>query len=486
MRTWHRPAAWAAGLLLPLMAASCGRSEKFVAPPPTASAATRAESLPPVLPSQLDIPVTYDLRPALDWLEAEVPLNIGDINQRIAIPDNDRVHIAYTITREPFRVSIRGSTAQVSSIIHYEGQAWYDPPLLPEVSASCGSGGKRPRARLVLRATIRVNDRWMLAPTATASAQPLTAGERDECKVTALKIDVTEKVLSAAEQALQGEVDEVERVARAFPLRANVEDVWSVLRQPIRLTDSLWLLVRPVSVRLRRPNVVGDTLLYLAGLTARPQIVGGPRPDSTAEPLLPLDQGPSLPSALVIQSEGTLPYDVAEAILSKVVLGKKIKLGQRTLVIEHLKPIGLGDGRLAVGLTVSGAAEGTLYGVGHPHIDGAGQLTMPDLALDAGTVSALGGAVHWLIETDAVQQYLRTAVTIDLAPTIEKGRALAEENLNRELAPGVLLHTTLKSAEPVGVWAGTQALVARVLVTGQGSITVHLKPPPRTGKAPRP
>lgn len=102
------------------------------------------------------------------------------------------------------------------------------------------------------------------------------------------------------------------------------------------------------------------------------------------------------------------------------------------------------------------------------------------------TASALGGAVHWLIETDAVQQYLRTAVTIDLAPTIEKGRALAEENLNRELAPGVLLHTTLKSAEPVGVWAGTQALVARVLVTGQGSITVHLKPPPRTGKAPRP
>jgi hypothetical protein len=390
--------------------------------------------------------------------------------------------VAYSISREPFRVSIRGSTATISSIIHYEGQGWYNPPLLPEVSASCGSGERRPRARLVLRATINVNDRWMLSPTATATAEPLTTTERDQCKVTMLSIDVTEKVLAAAEEALQGKLDDVEHEARVFPLRENVEEIWSVLRQPIRLSDSLWLLVGPVSVRLRRPNLVGDTLLYLAGLTARPRIVGGPRPDSTSEPLLPIDRSPAPPSALVIQSEGTLPYDVAEAILSRVVQGKKIKVGRRTLVIQHLRPIALGDGRLALGLTVSGAAEGTLYGVGHPQIDAMGRLTIPDLALDAGTVSSIGGALHWLIETNAIQQYLRTAVAINLAPTIEQGRALAEKNLNRELAPGVFLHATLMHAAPVGVWAGPQALVARVLVTGLGSITVELKPPAHSGK----
>jgi hypothetical protein len=482
MRAICGPLSLAASLLLSLGLTACGRTEKLDAPPPTALTGTVAESLPPVPLSRLDIPVTYDLRPALDWLEAEVPIDIGDINQRIAVPDNDRVHIAYAISREPFRVSIRGSTATISSIIHYEGQGWYNPPLLPEVSASCGSGERRPRARLVLRATIEVNDRWMLSPRATATAEPLTATERDQCKVTVLSIDVTEKVLNAAEAALQGEVDDVEHEARVFPLRASVAEIWSVLRQPIRLTDSLWLLVGPVSVRLRRPNLVGDTLVYLAGLTANPRIVGGPRPDSTSEPLLPLDRSPAPLSALVIQSEGTLPYDAAEAILSKVVAGKELRIGRRTLVIRHLRPIALGDGRLAVALTIGGAAEGTVYGVGHPQIDSTGLLTIPDLSLDAGTVSSAGGALHWLIETDAIQQYLRTAVTINLAPTIEKGRVLAEKNLNRELASGVFLHATLERAVPVGVWAGPQALVARVVVTGQGSITVDLPPPVHGGK----
>ena len=276
----------------------------------------------------------------------------------------------------------------------------------------------------------------MLSPTATATANRLTTTERDQCTVTMLKIDVTDKVLAGAEAALQGELDDIEHEARVFPLRASVEEIWSVLRQPIRLTDSLWLLVGPVSVRLQRPNLVGDTLVYLTGLTANPRIVGGPRPDSTVEPLLPPDRSPSLSPALVIQSEGTLPYDVAEAILSKIVDGRKLRFGLRTLTIRHLKPIGLGDGRLAVGLTVSGAAEGTLYGVGHPQIDSTGRLTIPDLALDAGTVSSIGGALHWMIETNAIQEYLRTAVTINLAPAIEKGRALAEKNLNRELGPG--------------------------------------------------
>ena len=477
MRATDRLLPLATALIASMIVSACGRGEKFDAPPPTALTGRAAESLPPVPPSRLDIPVSYDLRPALDWLEAEVPRDIGDINQRLAVPGNDRVHVAYAIRREPFRVSISGSTATVSSIVHYEGQGWYNPPLLPEVSASCGSGNLRPRARLVLRATITVNDRWMLSPTATATANRLTTTERDQCTVTMLKIDVTDKVLAGAEAALQGELDDIEHEARVFPLRASVEEIWSVLRQPIRLTDSLWLLVGPVSVRLQRPNLVGDTLVYLTGLTANPRIVGGPRPDSTVEPLLPPDRSPSLSPALVIQSEGTLPYDVAESILSKIVDGRKLRFGLRTLTIRHLKPIGLGDGRLAVGLTVSGAAEGTLYGVGHPQIDSTGRLTIPDLALDAGTVSSIGGALHWMIETNAIQEYLRTAVTINLAPAIEKGRALAEKNLNRELGSGVFLHAILARAVPVGVWAGPQALVARVVVTGQGSITVDLKPP---------
>ena len=168
---------------------------------------------------------------------------------------------------------------------------------------------------------------------------------------------------------------------------------------------------------------------------------------------------------------------MAENILSKALKKTKIKVGRHTIKIEHLKPSPLGDGRVVVALTVSGAANGTLYAVGHPQIDSLGILTMPDLVIDAGTTDALTGALAWLASSDAITQMLRDAIRVNLAPTIEKARVLAEKNMNRELAPGLVLRTTLTSAAPVGVWAAPDALVAQVIVKGHGAIDVKLYPP---------
>ena len=138
---------------------------------------------------------------------------------------------------------------------------------------------------------------------------------------------------------------------------------------------------------------------------------------------------------------------------------------------------------LVVALTVSGAANGTLYAVGHPQIDSMAVLTMPDLTIDAGSTDALTGALAWLASGDRLTQFLRDAIKVNLAPTLEKARVLAEKNLNRELAPGLVLKTTLTSAQPAGVWAAPDALVARVIVKGRGAIAINLYPP---GAAPKP
>ena len=45
-----------------------------------------------------------------------------------------------------------------------------------------------------------------------------------------------------------------------------------------------------------------------------------------------------------------------------------------------------------------------------------------------------------------------------------------------QLAPGLALQTTLTSAKPIGVWAAPDALVARVIVKGQGVLLINLHP----------
>ena len=478
--TKSRWTAFATAVALLLSTASCG-GDRIDAPPPAVVAGVVVESLPPVPPSRLELPVTYDLAPALAWLETEVPRNIGSMEKQIRV--NDRTKIAFAITREPFQVSFAPRTVTISSVLHYEGRGWYNPPVLPEMSGSCGTGDVRPRARLTLRVTGQIDSTWTLRTKSTVEAVPLTDTERDQCEVTAAHIDVTTKVLGAAAGALQKELTKVDRKLRKYPLRAEVEGVWATMQSPLRLTDSLWLLINPVSLRFLPFTTLRDTLHWQAGLEANPRIVGGAKPVASTNPLLPPDRSDPPPPELLILSEGRLPYDVAEEILSKATSKTKIRVGRRTIAIRHLKPMPLGDGRVSVALTVSGAANGVLYAVGHPQIDSLGILTMPDLELDAGTTDALTGALAWLASSDRITQVLRDAIRVNLAPTIEKARVLAEKNLNRELAPGLVLTTTLTSAQPIGVWAAPDALVARVIVKGQGAIAINLYPP---GAAPKP
>ena len=478
--TKSRWTAFATAVALLLSMASCG-GDRIDAPPPAVVTGVVMESLPPVPPSRLELPVTYDLAPALAWLETEVPRNIGSMDKQIRV--NDRTKIAFAITREPFQVSFAPRTITISSVLHYEGRGWYNPPVLPEMSGSCGTGDVRPRARLTLRVTGQIDSTWTLRTKSTVEAVPLTDTERDQCEVTAAHIDVTTKVLGAAAGALQKELTKVDRKLRKYPLRAEVEGVWATMQSPLRLTDSLWLLINPVSLRFLPFTTLRDTLHWQAGLEANPRIVGGAKPAASTNPLLPPDRSDPPPPELLILSEGRLPYDVAEEILSKATSKTKIRVGRRTIAIRHLKPMPLGDGRVSVALTVSGAANGVLYAVGHPQIDSLGILTMPDLELDAGTTDALTGALAWLASSDRITQALRDAIRVNLAPTIEKARVLAEKNLNRELAPGLVLTTTLTSAQPAGVWAAPDALVARVIVKGQGAIAINLYPP---GAAPKP
>ena len=105
---WIRAAPHHAALLA--FAAVACRGRTFEAPAPTVVSMTAVELLPPVPPSRLELPVRYDLAPALAWLESEVPRNIGNLEERIALAGNDRVHIAYAITREPFRLTLVGQT----------------------------------------------------------------------------------------------------------------------------------------------------------------------------------------------------------------------------------------------------------------------------------------------------------------------------------------------------------------------------------------
>ena len=454
----------------------CGREHEKVAPPVPRATGPWVDTLPPVPLSYIDVPVRYDLARALRWLEAEIPTEFGDIDERRPVRDKKRLHYAYAAKRSRFRLSVTGRRAVLQADVKYEAKAWYDLPVLPPISASCGTDGDRPRARLTIQSDVELTDAWTLRPHTIASAEPITGTERDKCKVSVLSLDVTKKIMDAAQEALQEKASELDARIAAFDLPNESRRLWKILQSPQKLTDSLWLVIDPSAVRIGLLSMHGDTLVTSLGLSAHPRVVGGPRPPAATRPLPQPQDSTSRPPVLHLLTEGRLPYDVASTILSRELRGDTIHVAKQTFIVDSLHVLGVGDGRAAVGLAVSGAVNGVLYVVGHPAYDTAtAELYMPDLTYDVATRNLLTGALSWLAN-GTVEEYLRTKVRIKLGEVIADGRRLLQESLNRDLADGVHLRASVTSGRGLTVRAAPEALLLRVIASGQGRLVLDLRP----------
>jgi hypothetical protein len=454
--------------------AACG-SEK-VAPPMPVATGVWVDTLPPVPTSYVDVPVRYDLGPALKWLDSEVPASFGDLEDRQEVPGKKRLHYAYAASRGPFRLHVEGRTATLAADVRYRVKAWYNPPVLPEISAKCGDWQTSPRARLTVNTSVQLTSGWALRPRTRAVVAPLADPRRDRCKVTFLHVDITDKVTDAAQAALQRRLASLDARIAAFDLPDESRRLWTVLGSPLKLTDSLWLVINPATIRLGLLQMRGDTLVTTVGLSANPRVIGGPRPDVTPTPLPPPQDSTSRPPVLHLLTEGRLPYDVASSILTRELRGTVIRVARQRLVLDSLHLAGVGDGRVAVGLAVHGSVKGVLYAVGRPAYDTAtAELYMPDLVYDVGTRDLLTGTLAWLAGGQ-IEDFLRTSVRIKLGPVLADGQELLEKNLNRDLADGVHLSMDVRSGRVLSVRAAPAALLVRAVASGQGELVLDLRP----------
>ncbi len=464
-----------------LLLASCGPDK--VAPPPPRATSGWTDTLPPVPQSYIEGPLRYHLAPALAWLDSTIPPRMGNLEERRKSPDNDRLSYAFQLQRDPIVLSVRRRSATLQTDVAYRARAWYNPPVLPEVGASCGVEGEAPRARVAVAMDVRLAPDWTLHPRAKTLVDPLSETDRDKCVITPLEINVTGDLMKAAREALQQKAEDTAARLAAVDVPREARRIWGVLHQPIRITDSLWLTLNPETVRIGGLELTGDTLLITIGLSGHLRVVGGARPAPRVRPLPPPKDATTGTPTLHLLSEGRLPYGVASTILTRKLRGDRVKVAAKTLTVDSVDLAGVGDGRVAVGLAIGGPVAGLLWAVGHPEYDTAtSKLFMPDLQWDAGTKSALTGGLAWLAG-EAVERFLRANVRIDLGPTIENGRKLLEKSLNQELAEGVRLRAEIRTGQVHDIRAAPEALLVRADASGRAGIVLTPRLDKILGKA---
>ncbi|HEV8150285.1 MAG TPA: DUF4403 family protein, partial [Gemmatimonadales bacterium] len=453
--------------------AACGEHGGTVdAPAPDIEFGPELDSLPALPPGTIIAPISLDRAAALAAFERTVPTRLGDIDQRQQIPGSKRTSYAFELAREPFAIGFAGDTVILVAVVHYKGRAWYDPPIGPELHEECGTGDEVPRARLVLRALPRLSKDWKIrVRTRLMEIDAATPTERDQCEVSFLHLDLTKKVLGIARQAIEKILPDVERKIARVDVQTPLAKLWSDLQNPIRLQDSLWLLLVPSAVHLGSVHGESDAIIAEIGITASPRIVTGSRPILVSVPLPPLGAVRTDPGFAIL-IEGAFSYSVMSSQLTKRLAGRSVKAGGGTLKVKHLTVLGVGAGRLALGLDFEGSARGRVWFLGTPSYDPvSGLVSVPDLDFDTRSAGMLVQGLAWL-KANAIREFLRSQAKVPAGALLGHVQTVATKQMNRELAPGVQLNATIEQAEPAGILVRSNGLIIRARATGTGRLTL--------------
>jgi len=461
-----------------LLASWACTSSTVDAPAPKPVADTAPDSLPALPPSLVDAPITYDLTPALATLESSVPTKIGDINARKRSATNRRVNTAFAAERQPFQVRLQGSTVTVSTVLEYQGKGWYSAPLAGDIFGSCGMGVARPRVAIEMMTTLRITPDWRLrSKSEIKQVAPFSQEQRDQCKVTVFKIDVTDRVVTTARSELEKRLALLDQRVSAIDVRSRFERWWLLLQRPIRLSDSVWLLLEPRGVHLGPITGSGRLVSIDVGLSGEPRVVTGPRPPDGTDslPRLQRERGKH-EQALHVLLEGEMSYDLANGVLTKNVVGKRIRRGARWITIREARLSGIGGGRVALAVRFDGAASGIVYLVGTPRYDPeTRQLFVPDLAYDVSSADLLVQGLEWMRRSD-VQDLLRTRARFPVADLVEQARQRLERGMNRSLGQNAKLVTQIATGDVLAVRATSGGILVRASANGSARLEVNRIP----------
>ena len=458
------------GLLALMVLAGCDRTPEVRAPAPETEPHVDVPSLPP---AYLSAPVVYDLGAILEALESSFPRTFGDLDERMDHPENDRVEVSFLVERSPFQAEIQGDTARITAILTYRGRAWYDPPVLPSVSASCGiDDGEPPRATVTLVSPLSLDGEWVLRSRARVeSVEAVSEAERDRCRITPLNIDVTGTALGAVRSTLERRTDEIDERVAGVDVRSRLQEVWHTLETPIELTDEVWLLVNPRGVMRGRTAGNGTVLTIEVSMEAFPAIILGDRPDEVHTDLPTLESG-EVDDGAVIHLEGRAEYPATGRLLTRELQERELEMSGRLIRIREVALRGVGAGRVALEVEFTGTARGRIFLVGTPEVDHQrGEIHVPDLDFDIETRNVLVGGLAWLGQ-DALVEFLRERARIPVDQVMGPAREQLLRGMNRELSDEVRVEGEVISTRLLRVVAVGEAL--HVQAEAEARATFHV------------
>ena len=427
--------------------------------------------------SRFSVPLEYDFTSILRIVERAVPLKFGSIDSVHQVGDDTRRHFAFEAERGPFTAFAQGNLVHLEATLAYAVRGFYKPVIGPTLSAGCGGRiDQRPRIVVELATPLTLTTNWHLGSQARlVRIAPASEEQRDHCDVSLLRRDITPRVIEAATSGITGHLPDIDKKIGEIDLQKRFAEWWQLLERPIRLTDGVWLLLGPEQLAMGRVRGTGRVLRVPVTLAAHPRIVtvavaDTPHVDTIALPALGRD---SSAGGFQIAMDGLIDYRTASTAIGKALVGRKFSQSGKSVTVDAALLTPAARGRLALSITFSGDAKGTLRFLGGPTYDAKRrEVTVPDLDYDLATDNQLINTYAWL-KSDDLRAMFRERAHVPVAQAIERGKSLLLAGLNRKVGSAMTLSATVDSVAVRGIFVTRSGIVVRGLAAGQAGVVVR-------------
>ncbi len=451
------PRAAALTLVLPLAAQTAPA-------PPALQAVTVGEV------STLALPMRVELGAFLPQIEALAPRTPPVVEQWTEIPNKPRTYFRCNLYREPLGFRFSQQRVAVTTIVNFGMDVGVR--TVGEHYTTVGSCGRAPESPR--RAMIEVDTQWFLRPDWRLELRdPIaTATALNACQITFLGIDITDDVTKGMQGQVKAAVAQLDDLIRKTDLlRQRAAEAWAMASQPYELRKDAWLLLRPEKLRMGPIRTEGQTLFVTPELQARPLIILGPKPTAEVRPLPDLDVASEILPGFRVRAEAELDYASATLQLNEALAGKTFDTERGPLTINTAAIAGV-EGKAILELDVRGPITGIITLQGRPAITEEGLVKLEELDFTLASAGWLTKTGAWLFKSK-IRRLIQEKSTLLIGQQFKELMALAHQQLNRSLAPGLELKGQLKEVRLQSILAAPSAFRVVAWVEGEAEVVAR-------------
>ena len=440
-----------------------------------------AEEIPvPELESSIiQIPVEVNLQPIINYANSKTDKIIRnpEYPNFTTFEGVEGPRASYDVTRDALTGSMQGNLFKVESTAAYGIAGDYCSEIVwgkcihPRIPFSCGTNGEEKRkVKIGFSSKVEITSSYGLkTQTVVSEVTPI-----DPCKMTFLKIDMTNKIMEAMRPSLNDCAKFIDEQSKSTSFKSIAQDAWKQLWTPIEIDGYGFLSINPNEISVSQLNGIGQLLKFNIGLRANPKFTI--TKDSTLKaPALPaLKTNSKSNSEFVFNMPIISSYTDLTNHLKKNFNEKTFKSedGKQTILIHNLAISGKGNSTIVLEMNcdlklgIKKFKDATLIFTMKPFYDNKNQmLELHDVQLQSDKKHLLLQAGTELFQKTIAQKIQQFGKT-DFKPILESNKKSISDQLHKQLDKNTLLNGQVNQLKILGIYPKENNLIIHTQAIG--------------------